>query len=137
MSVWLPVDEYIQRVSDHQNPLVTLSREEAVLLSLLDTTGPEGRCWACGADIQHKASQARYCDDCAKIRNGLAILEATRRYHEGVARRVRCIDCGREFPARPGPSRRCKPCQAEYTRQQNVERMRRRRQAAKLQAVST
>ncbi len=131
MASWVSVDEYIAQVEERQGGTPLMSREDAVLLSLMDTTGPPGRCWACGADIRHKASQARYCDLCGEIRHAVACLEAQRRYKEGVARRVRCVDCGQEYPARPGPTKRCRPCQAEYNRTQDVERMRRRRAAAK------
>ncbi len=79
MAEWLAVDDYIDAVSEAQDQPPTLSREDAVLLSLFDKSGLPGSCWACGADITDLPPGTRHCPACAQVGVGLRGMFRLRR----------------------------------------------------------
>lgn len=109
--------EFFAKVEERLDPPPTLSREEAVLLAVLDPLPFPGRCCACGDDISDKSGQARWCDECMTIRLLLAAQGSLYRWRAGTKRQDRCKDCGELYPTRRGPGVRCPACQPIHTQE--------------------
>jgi hypothetical protein len=123
---WIDAGVYFSRFEEE--PLV-MSREEAVLLALIDPVERLGFCCCCGHDISHKARQARWCDTCHAIKRSIQRVATTQRWRDGLRRQNRC-KCGKLFTVRSGPEKRCPRCQKEYASEYDRDRMRRRRAEA-------
>lgn len=124
---------FFAAIDEARDPAPVMSREEAVIVAILNHASIPGRCAACGADTS-KLRQARWCDECYRVSNRLALIAANTRLRNGRKRMDNCVRCGKRFPMRKGPSVRCVKCQAVHERQENAARMRERRRQQRQEA---
>lgn len=117
---------YFAAVDDARDPPPVMSREEAVLLALINDEHIPGLCAACRIPTE-RAEWCRWCEDCAEVAYRFAQIARTGRRDNGLKAADNCIDCGKKYPSRFGPSRRCVPCQGRHDRKAKTDSQRRRR----------
>lgn len=119
--------DYFRMVEERQEPADALSREDRVLLALLDRVRTPGRCAACGDDLGECVRWTRWCEKCGIVAN--RFVDKTRKdVYYIPADPIKC-KCGKVVirPRRTGGSiKRCPECQTAFNKAENARRNRER-----------
>jgi hypothetical protein len=118
--MWIDATDFFAAVE--QEPR-TLTREDMVVLALADDRRTPGFCCACGASLQHKGQNSRWCDGCQYVHA---------RFRENARYRSRttlgeCERCGGGYTKQAGNQKYCAECREVVVREQSREGMRRRK----------
>jgi len=131
---WIDASDYFAQVEARQEPC-KLTREDMVILALIDPGRVPGYCCSCGCSLD-KAIQARWCDECFTIRARFQTTASELRRRRGAKLVNVCSTCGELYPSRQGPVTRCVPCQEAHLQKYNRDRMRRRYWLNKQEAMA-
>lgn len=131
---WMDAQQYMERFEAARLHRRNLTREELVMLAIADNVRTPGSCAACGADLSHRGTQARWCEECYAVSDQYVRLAATQRYRKGLTKMAHCSVCGKMYPARRGPHSRCVKCQREYQLAYDRKRCREYRRAKEVAA---
>ncbi len=118
--------DYITQVEEALDPPRPLSREDMVILALVDNRRVYGECAACGAPTNPAAPNARWCKKCGAVARYFMTLRGMSRNRRPDSLMEKVCECG--APVTAGNSAyRCDECQRKARLAGRRESWRKRR----------
>lgn len=114
--------EYFAAVEARLDPPRHLSREDMVILALVEKRRTPGFCCACGVQLTDKGQNSRWCDEC-QYAHGL--FRENAKYHPRIML-GECKCCGITYRKNAGNQKYCAECKVLVKREQARDGMRRK-----------